>query len=209
MSEEKKYYSFTKKFWKIFAPVYDVAVILISGIRDKVAGLIESEANLKVLDVGTGTGKQAFAFGKKGYDVTGVDISGSMLKIAERKNKHENVKFMLADATNLPFQDRSFDVTCASLMLHDMPLSVVEEALNEMARVTKTDGMIVIVEYDLPKNPVGRFLVYNLIRIYEIKYYSGFIKSDFESLLNKSGIKIEEKLKVLAGAGKILKCRKV
>lgn len=90
-----------------------------------------------------------------------------------------------------------------------MPLTIREKALKEMARVTKIKGMIVIVDYALPKNKVGRFLIYHFVKAYEGKYYSKFIKSDLEVLLGRTGIKVEEELPVPLGAGKILKGIKI
>ena len=159
----------------------------------------------RILDVATGTGQQAFAFAKRGYEVTGIDLSDAMLKIARNKNRYRNAKFEVADATRLPFEANSFDVSCASFALHDMPLSIREKALKEMVRVTKSEGMIVIVDYGLPKNKVGRSVVYHLVKLYEGKYYLEFIKSDFKELLGKCAIDIREEQQVLLGAGRILK----
>ncbi|MBI2328820.1 MAG: class I SAM-dependent methyltransferase [Chloroflexi bacterium] len=133
MEEEKKYYLLTKKFWNIFAPFYDIVVTPISRVRDKVVTFTEAKIGSKILDVATGTGKQAFAFAKRGYDVTGVDLSEAMLRIADKKNKYENVKFEVADATNLPFEDNSFDVSCVSFALHEMPSTIREKALKDLS----------------------------------------------------------------------------
>lgn len=62
----------------------------------------------KILDVATGTGKQAFAFAKKGYDVIGIDLSEEMLKVADKKNKYENVRFEVADAFDAMTSDRPY-----------------------------------------------------------------------------------------------------
>ena len=174
MDEEKEYYLLVKKVFRILAPIYDIGTIPISGVRDKTVDFTDAGKGSKILDVATGTGKQALAFAERGYDVTGIDLSEAMLKVASKKNKYEKAKFALADATNLPFKDSSFDVSCISFALHDMPLSIREKALKEMVRVTKPEG-------------------------------TKFIKSDFESLLRKSGIGIKEKLPVLVGVGRILK----
>jgi len=205
VDEEKEYYSLVKKVFRILAPVYDFGTMPISGIRDKTADFTSAGIGSKILDVATGTGKQAFAFAKRGYDITGIDLSEAMLKVAIKKNKYEHAKFALADATNLPFKDSSFDVSCVSFALHDMPLTIREKALKEMVRVTKPKGIIVIVDYALPENRISRFLAYHFVKLYEKEYYSKFIKSDLEALLRKSGIEIKEKLPVLLGAGKILK----
>lgn len=74
-----------------------------------------------------------------------------------------------------------------------------------MVRVTKPKGIIVIVDYALPKNKIGRFLIYRFVKSYESRYYPEFIKSYLEVLLRKSGIEIEKERSVLLGAGRILK----
>jgi demethylmenaquinone methyltransferase/2-methoxy-6-polyprenyl-1,4-benzoquinol methylase len=209
MDEEKEYYSLIRKVFDILAPFYDIVTMPFSRVRDKVVNFTDARNGSKILDVATGTGKQAFAFAKKGYDVIGIDLSEAMLKVANKKNKYGNVKFEVGDATNLPFEDNGFDVSCVSFGLHDMPLTIREKALKEMARVTKTKGTIVIIDYALPKNRFGKFLIYHFVKLYEGKYYSSFIKSDLEALLRKSGVEIKEELAVLLGAGKILKGIKI
>ena len=209
IDEEKEYYSLIKKIFALWAPFYDAFVMPISRLRDKVVDFTNARNSSKILDVATGTGKQAFGFAKKGCDVVGIDLSEAMLKVANKKNKYGNVKFEVGDATNLPFEDNGFDVSCVSFGLHDMPLTIREKALKEMARVTKTKGTIVIVDYSLPKNRFGKFLIYHFVKLYEGKYYSKFIKSDLEALLGRTGIKVEEELPVLLGAGKILKGIKI
>jgi len=203
--EEEEYYSLIRKVFDILAPFYDIVTMPFSRIRDKVVNFTDARNGSKILDIATGTGKQAFAFAKKGCDVIGVDLSEAMLKVASKKNRCGNVRFEVADATNLPFEENSFDISCMSFALHDMPLTIREKALKEMVRVTKTKGMIVMVDYALPKENIGRFLIYHFVNLYEGKYYASFIKSELYELLRRTGIEIKEELPVLLGAGKILK----
>lgn len=205
VDEEHEYYLLVKKVFRILAPFYDFGTLPISRVRDKTVDFINAGKGSKILDVATGTGKQAFTFAKRDYDVTGIDLSEAMLKVASKKNIYVNAKFALADATNLPFKDSSFDVSCVSFALHDMLLTIRERALKEMVRVTKQEGIIVIVDYALPENRISSFLVYHFVKLYEKEYYSKFIRSDLEALLRKSGIEIKEKLPVLLGAGRIIK----
>jgi len=209
MDEEREYYSLVKKVFDILAPFYDIVAAPLSRLRGRVVDFTGAEKGSKILDVATGTGKQAFAFAEKGYDVTGIDLSEAMLKVANKKNRYKNVNFQVADATNLPFEDYSFDVASVSFALHDMPLTIREKVLKEMVRVTKPEGMIVIVDYALPRNRIGRFLIYHFVRLYEREYYLRFIKSDLEALLRKSCIEIKEELRVLLGAGRVLKGTKL
>ncbi len=212
MDGEKEYYSLVKRAFDILAPFYDlvtVPVITDRLVRDKVVNFTNAGKDSIILDVATGTGKQAFAFAKKGYNIIGIDLSEAMLKVAKTKNKYGNVTFQVADATQLRFKDSHFDVSCVSFALHDMPLTIREKVLREMVRVTKPNGMIVIVDYALPESKMGRFFIYRLVRLYEGEYYSKFINSDLEALLRKTGIETKEELKLLLGAGRILKGIKI
>jgi demethylmenaquinone methyltransferase/2-methoxy-6-polyprenyl-1,4-benzoquinol methylase len=208
-TEEEAYYSLLKKYARFLAPFYDFVFEFLSlggqsALRDKVADLAKVPIGSRILDVATGTGKQAFAFARKGFNVVGVDLSEDMLAVARRKNRYGSVEFEIADATNLPFDDNSFDMACVSFALHDMIPTIREKALKEMVRATRAKGTIMIVDYALPKNKLIRLLVYNIIKLYE-PYYLEFIKSDLEELLKKSGTQIRERLPILFGAGRILK----
>lgn len=163
------------------------------------------EKDSSVLDVATGTGQQALAFAKLGCDVTGVDLTESMLEIARKNNKAGRVKFEAADATHLRFDENRFDVSCISFALHDMPPKIREKVLQEMARVTKPNGIIIVVDYDLPPNKISRALMYRLVTLYEAEYYKQFIVSDLDSLLKKAGVEVIETVSILFGAGRILK----
>ena len=65
----------------------------------------------KALEVCCGAGTQSIFLAKKGFDVTGVDISPSAIKIAKERAKQEKVKinFMVANSFDLKFEHDSFD----------------------------------------------------------------------------------------------------
>lgn len=203
--EEKAYYSLTKKVFNVLAPFYDFVCLPIYWVREKAVHFANAAKGSKILDIATGTGKQAFAFAKNGYDVIGVDITEAMLKVANKKNRYRNARFEIADVTKLPFENNSFDVSSVSFALHDMPTSIREKALKEMARVTKPKGTILIIDYALPKNRIGRFFIYNFIKLYEGEYYSKFINSDLEELIRSLDIDITEERTIIFGAGRFLK----
>jgi len=205
MDEEKEYYSLNERVFRKLAPFYDLIATPITKVRKQVVDFAGVKAGAKVLDVGTGTGKQAVAFARQGYDVTGIDISDDMLRIARKKNEYPNLNFMPADATVLPFESGNFDVAMISFALHDMPVTIREKALKEMVRVTKPAGTIVVIDYSLPQNKIGRFLIYNVVRFYEGKTYRDFIKSDLKRLLSESGIEVKEELPVVLGAARVLR----
>ncbi len=67
--------------------------------------------SLRILDVGCGTGRHAIELTKRGYNVTGADLSEAQLALARQKAAAQNVlvPFVQADARNLPFRNE-FDV---------------------------------------------------------------------------------------------------
>ena len=121
---DESYYRYIRGwFWK-WAWFYNFIALPLTGIRNKVAGMIDSKDKIKILDVCTGIGTQAFAFAKRGYEVMGIDLSEEMLRVANKKNKYENVRFVVADAAKMPFENDYFDCACISFGLHDMPHEV-------------------------------------------------------------------------------------
>lgn len=95
---------------------------------------------LRVLDLGTGSGKAA-RFVADRYpkaDVVGVDVAPRMIDEAERllpERFRGRVRFVVADATRLPFDDACFDLV---LLLNMIPF------FDELARVTAIGGTVVV-----------------------------------------------------------------
>ena len=104
--------------------------------------LLRNVPGRKLLEIGCGTGHWSKFFSDCGFEVTGVDISEPMIKIAEGKNI-QNASLQVANCHSLPFSDNSFDVTAAITTLefvHDAEL-----VLQEMVRCTrKPSGQLVI-----------------------------------------------------------------
>ena len=85
----------------------------------------------RVLDVGTGTGVAALALAEwfPDAEVTGVDLSTGMVAEAERKGGR--VRFLVADASRLPFPDASFDLV---VLMNAVPF------FDELARILAPGG---------------------------------------------------------------------
>jgi ubiquinone/menaquinone biosynthesis C-methylase UbiE len=109
-----------------------------------------------VLEVGCGVGITACYIAQEyGGRVVGVDISERMVKIsterARRKNVEDKVKFITADAQNLPFEDELFDaVICESVNVF---VKDKLKALREYIRVIKPNGYVGINEVIWIKEP--------------------------------------------------------
>ena len=97
------------------------------GECDFIEKELDFNKSLKILDVGCGTGRHSIELTKRGYNITGIDLSESMLKKARDLAKANNleIKFLNFDARNLPF-DMDFD---AAIMLCEggFPLMETDE----------------------------------------------------------------------------------
>jgi demethylmenaquinone methyltransferase/2-methoxy-6-polyprenyl-1,4-benzoquinol methylase len=175
----------------------------IGKLRREVVVVAGVDARSRVLDVATGTGAQARAFAEQGAEVVGIDLSDAMLRIARRKNRFPHLTFRPADATALPFEDASFDVTCVSFALHEMPRSIREQTIKEMARVTTPGGTVVIIDYAPPRDGFEN-AVARLVKLYERDHYEDFIRSDLRALLRRVGIEVRGERRSLRGAARIM-----
>ena len=107
----------------------------------------EIEAEGRLLDIGTGSGKliQILA-NKKGIDCTGVDTNSEMLKEAKVKLKNTTVNLLKIEANKkLPFGNNSFDyITICSVLFH-LDKENIDLMLKDAKRLLKTDGKIIIL----------------------------------------------------------------
>jgi len=110
-----------------------------AGECDFIEQEIRYNKSLRILDVGCGTGRHSIELSKRGYNVTGIDLSHAQLKRAKEKAEIEGLKinFLQHDARDLPFVNE-FDV---AIMLCEggFPLMETDEMNFEILKnVTKS-----------------------------------------------------------------------
>jgi len=121
-------------------------------------------ANLKAgeqaLDLCCGTGDITFALARAGAKVTGLDFSEPMLEVAKKRAKklEHAPEFLHGDAQNLPFPDAKFDVVTVSYGLRN--LASWERGLDEMWRVLRPGGRLLVLDFGKPENRVLRGLYF-------------------------------------------------
>ena len=98
-----------------------------------------------VLECGVGTGLLLERFAQFARSAKGIDLSPGMLARARERG----LSVREASITSIPYGDQSFDVTCAFKMLAHVP--EIGRALAEMARVTRSGGVVVAEFY----NPIS------------------------------------------------------
>jgi demethylmenaquinone methyltransferase / 2-methoxy-6-polyprenyl-1,4-benzoquinol methylase len=103
----------------------------------------------RVLDVAAGTGTSSASLAKSGASVVAADFSPGMIEVGRRRQAGvQNLVFVEADATKLPFGDDEFDAVTISFGLRNV--NEPKLALAEFFRVAKPGGRLVICEFSHP-----------------------------------------------------------
>jgi len=147
------------------APDYDKLNHILSLDIDKswrskaIREIVERDTPLNILDVASGTGDFAIGTARKAADgshITGIDLSEGMLKIGREKVAKEGLSEMISmqegDCEALPFSDGTFDRVTVAFGVRNF--EHLETGLNEMLRVLKPGGKLVILELSVPSNPL-------------------------------------------------------
>ncbi|MBS4012872.1 MAG: bifunctional demethylmenaquinone methyltransferase/2-methoxy-6-polyprenyl-1,4-benzoquinol methylase UbiE [Bacteroidetes bacterium] len=148
------------------APKYDFLNHFLSmGIdkrwRKRLRKEMAKNTPISIIDVATGTGDLAFELSKiKEASIIGVDIAEKMLIIAKEKSQkkklNDRVSFQLADGSELPFSDNSFDAASISFGIRNFENP--QKGLEDILRVLKPGGYAYILEFGKPeKQPMKSF----------------------------------------------------
>ena len=123
---------------------------------------ILKNSNAHVLDLCCGTGDMTFALQRradKAARIVGADFSHAMLQRAAIKGKDTELKWIEADALQLPFPDANFDLITAAFGFRN--LADYDAGLREMVRVLRPGGECGILDFGEPTGLLGK-----LYRVY-------------------------------------------
>lgn len=122
--------------------------------RKAVQRIVAASPGDRVLDLAAGTGTSSRSFAQSGGDVVACDFSVGMLRTGQAKllagdpkqqRTRGRVAFTAGDALRLPFEDGAFDVVTISYGLRNVQRT--RDALEEMRRVTRPGGRLVVAEF--------------------------------------------------------------
>jgi len=135
----------------------DFAVIgtTLQIVGESLAEAVDVLAGERVLDVAAGNGNATLAAARRFADVTSTDYVTALLDKGQARAKAEglNVRFQVADAENLPFDDESFDVALSTFGAMFTPDHT--RPAREMLRVVRPGGRIGLANWT-PEGFIGQ-----------------------------------------------------
>lgn len=164
------------------AEVYDTETIdfwarFPDALLDKFAEL----ARGRILDVGSGPGRDGLLLQQRGLDVTCLDASQAMIAISQKRG----LRSIQGDFNSLPFEDNYFDGAWAYTSLLHVPKAEVTKGLDEIKRVLKRGGILGLglIEGDSEgyRESAGEHMP---------RWFSFYTKKEVESLLERNNFKI-------------------
>lgn len=121
--------------------------------RKKVVQIVGKNHPKQILDIATGTGDLALMMAKLNPNkIVGLDISSGMLAVGKDKiakaNLSGKIEMMVGDSEDMPFEDHTFDAITVSFGVRNF--ANLEKGIQEIARVLKPTGVLVILETSNP-----------------------------------------------------------
>lgn len=126
----------------------------------------------RILDLGSGVGRSSIYLAKENFEVVGVDISLTALKIANKwgkKEKLRNIAFVQATMTNLPLNDSSLDAVISVSVIHHAVKKDITKTIDEVYRVLRKNGFFLanLTSVKDPRYGAGQKIENNTFRITE------------------------------------------
>lgn len=122
----------------------------VSTHAERLVRIADPQAGQRLLDVGCGNGAAPIHLAKTfGLDVTGIDVDPEQIAAATAASANlRAARFLVADATQLPFPDNTFDLVTTSKTTHHIP--DWPKALTEMTRVLRPGGRLIYRDFVAP-----------------------------------------------------------
>lgn len=151
------------------------------------------KSNMKILDLGTGSGYLSFTIATQYPDVkvVGLDIVEKTLENNRTKAKEENLNnlsFVTYGGIDFPFADEEFDMVISRYALHHFPK--IQFSISEVSRVLKKDGIFFISDPTPNANDTQRFVdaYMQLKKDGHIKFYT---TEEWKNMCRKSGLELK------------------
>lgn len=143
------------------------------------------KGNETIADIGSGSGA-LLARIKKQYPATtliGIDPDEAWIGIANKKSR--KIKFIVGEGANIPIKSQSVDIVLSTLALHHMDDDNKNKTLEEMKRITKKGGRIIIADIDKPKTMYHKFVIWTIMFVENPDYIKINLEGKFHAMLKK------------------------
>lgn len=178
-----------KRIWDLYAPIYEKAMradastyaFMYKRIPKRISGK-------KVLEIATGPGLLAKKVAHVAGKMIATDYSAGMIKEANKGRKPKQLTFETADATNLPYENNSFDAVIIANALHIMPEP--EKALSEISRVLQSDGILIAPNFVNHKGGIISKLWFGILKVVGISFEHQWKVNEYIEFLNRNGWKV-------------------
>lgn len=179
-----------KKIWDLYAPIYERAMRsdrkIYQTMYDRIPKVIQEK---DVLEIATGPGLLAKHVAYVANKMIATDYSEGMIAEARKGKYPANLTFEVADATDLPFDDSSFDVVLIANALHVM--SDPEKALMEIKRVLKDKGILIAPNFVNHKGGFISRIWSGILKIAGIGFEHQWKEEEYRQFLEKNGWKVK------------------
>ncbi|MGC1203529.1 MAG: class I SAM-dependent methyltransferase [Flavobacteriaceae bacterium] len=132
--------------------------------RNKLIDYLSPGNDEQILEFGFGTGQNLILASERNINAhyVGLDIDPKVKYIAQEKltKRQINVKLDLYDGTVFPYADNTFDKVFSSLVFHQLDKETKISCLNEINRVLKPKGELIVGDWGKPKSKAMRILFY-------------------------------------------------
>ncbi len=153
--------------------------------------LVQPRTTDELLDIATGAGNVALAFAPKVARVVAFDLTPAMLdqtlKTAKSKGL-SNVEAVQGLAEDLPFEDNSFDIVTVRLAPHHY--ADIQRAVNEMARVVRLGGKVVVVDTTVPEDDELDLEINVIEKLRDNSHVRNYRPSKWKSMFAQAGLTV-------------------
>ena len=189
--------------------IYDLLIEwAVRRIKLSVARRISQNDLSPVLDLCCGTGKQCRLIGDNGQKVIGLDIDSKMIEYAA--SKYPRLPFVCADASRLPFREKSLRGIVISYALHEKTPQMRSRMLAEAEKLLAAGGSIILVDYEIPWNGLsrlGNFFTWIIERLAGGEHYKNrnqFLKQGgLEGFIKQNRLVIVKKRPIALGTSSL------
>ena len=178
-----------KKIWDLYAPIYEKAmradIKIYRFMYDRIPEIIQGR---EVLEIATGPGLLARHVAPAAKRMIATDYSDGMIAEARKGYSPETLSFEVADGTDLPYADSSFDAVIIANALHIIPEP--EKALAEIDRVLRPDGILIAPNFVNHKGGLGSRIWSRILTLAGIRFEHQWSAREYLDWLDAHGWQI-------------------